>query len=840
MTETELINWLKQQHSTLDKIVANAAREFHSEALKNRAKEDFGFDLAECQNESYNLINNKDLCYDRPNTPLVYSLWYHGRRVNTFLSYFAKTIFNTPETEKEIEIFDLGAGTGAVQWAIGLVYHKMKEAGRQVPKIKIVNVDTSPFMLYYSRDYLWKHFISEYKLCQDFNNEIEYEINSWSNSHNVSVTNPWITASYLFDFSDTASPQANSEYKESVKTGFRELVKTFSPAKIMLLTSTQKKSLLDDVKEEFIRNGYNQSEIGITTSLFNGYMQETSKVRKELYELYKPFLLTKEARSLGNYVAWNEPYFIGTILTKQQSTLNLLTPELKKEKKEIKIYNPPITVRRDIVLNDEQKKSAEHSGRPTIITGPAGCGKSVVITERIRNLVKENNYDVSLRILVTTFNKQLMSYLGNWIADLLSLDKVEFEKVGNNFKFKNSKEFNIRLMHFDILPTQLGIGLRHLKIGSKQEHYSLIQQCINDLKKEKGITTSEYDRVLNPTYILDEYHRIIYGLMLFDKKLEDYLAVNRTGRPKLGEVRRKLLWDVIINKYLKRKQNETFITKRQKFLEQLKSGKIKYKFSHIFVDEFQDCTLADYEIFFSLLSDYNNLVIAGDVAQAIKIGKSVAASQIPRKKISEGMRRREFITLKGSYRVPFRIVEAIQRITSIFDKDNIDEYSLDNLLTPYKGSPPGARPIIVYAATFGELKNKIETIYKTYSVYDIDKVTILEKEDDLVCQTFRSINIPCKTETILKLKGLEKNCVLWTTRKDVEHKDLVPETVYTILTRTSGLLIIILSSQTLPKYYKIIKLLRKDRLIFWDKETKDKFNDFCLNVNDDEANDDNE
>jgi hypothetical protein len=58
----------------------------------------------------------EDLCYDRPNSPLVYSIWYHGRRVNTFLSCIAKMLFNTKNTQ--IEIFDLGAGTGAVQWAV--------------------------------------------------------------------------------------------------------------------------------------------------------------------------------------------------------------------------------------------------------------------------------------------------------------------------------------------------------------------------------------------------------------------------------------------------------------------------------------------------------------------------------------------------------------------------------------------------------------------------------------------------------------------------------------------------------------------------------------------------
>lgn len=44
---------------------------------------------------------------------------------------------------------------------------------------------------------------------------------------------------------------------------------------------------------------------------------------------------------------------------------------------------------------------------------------------------------------------------------------------------------------------------------------------------------------------------------------------------------------------------------------------------------------------------------------------------------------------------------------------------------------------------------------------------------------------------------------------------------------------------TLSKYYKIINLLRPDRLILWDRETKEKFEEYRNNV-DDEPDDDDE
>jgi DNA helicase II / ATP-dependent DNA helicase PcrA len=811
MTETELLNWLKLQHSTLDEIITKAGFEFYKQ---NKSRPNFPFDLSECQIESYNLIRNKDLCYDRPNTAFCYSLWYHGRRVNTFLSHFAKTILNTTDTE--IEIFDLGAGTGAVQWAVGLVYHKMKTEGIKVPNIKIINIDSSPFMLYYSRDYLWKYFKAVYTHCNDFDNQIEYEINTWSNSQKIDVINPWITASYLFDISDTKiNGQINTEYKESVKSGFRDLIKSFNPSMILLLTSDQppKRMLLNELKTEFSKNGYNQQEVSNTNLLLYGELVKTSIFRKQLFNKYQKHLTSFEAKSLNNTATWKDFSFLGTILTKKQVALNLAFSSVSSKNKEIKLYNERISIRREIKLNEDQKRAAIHTERPTIITGPAGCGKSVVITERLKNLIEEKQYDKSLDILVTTFNKQLMTYLGSWIENLLKKELVT--RIGNTFRFKDSDKPNITLLHFDILPTRIGIKLNLLSIGFKEYHSDLIQQCISEVKLEKKISVNKYDNVLNPDYVLDEYQRVIYGLQLGKK--DEYLSAERKGRPRLqvnGE-RRELLWNVIVEKYLTRIQKDSFITKRHKFLKQLKSGQITKKYTHIFVDEFQDCTHADYEIFYCLLTNPNNLVIAGDIAQAIQLG---AVADVPRAE-DEEMQRRVIHRLKGSYRLPFRISECITKITETIQDGNV--------ITPYKGSPPGARPIVVYAETPNDFKSKLACIYKSFSVYGLDKITILERDIEIY-EAMKSIKIPCETDTILKLKGLEKTCVLWSTRKDIEYKDEVAEFVYTILSRTSGILIIALTAMTLNKYNKVINLLRKDRLIIWDKETADKFLTFCI------------
>lgn len=832
MTETELQNWLSQQCTILDSIIAESANEFHNHYLKVSSSDVFGFDLAQCQYESYNLMLKEDLCYDRPNSAFVYSLWYHGRRVNTLLSFFAKTLFNTKD--KQIEIFDLGAGTGAVQWAAGLVYHKMKMEGMQVPRIRIVNIDTSPFMLYYSRDYLWKNFLSTYTHCTDFEEAIEYEINSWSNTQQVNITNPWITASYLFDISDTSFMNQNgNEYKQAIKAGFDDLIKKFDPSIVLLLTANQqeKRDLLNEIKEELLQESFVCIEIDETRLLLKGLLNKVNQFRTELNETYKGHLLNlparrNEAYSLLKPCTWEEASFIGTILTKRQITLNLKNETIEtigEKTKGLQLYSLPIRVRREIILNEDQKRAAQLTDCQTIITGPAGCGKSIVLTERIKNLVEENKYSPDLRILVTTFNKELLNYLGDWIEDILNKRLVKRKR--NKFKFRKYGSENIYLINFDSLPPF--VCSLDDKLILNDDLTAIVKNAIQLVKQENKIINNKYDKILNHDYVLEEYHRIVYGLQCSNKK--DYLTCERKGRIKLqkNSEDRRLLWGAICRfvNLLKKKKSDTIITKRHRFLKELENGFGRINFTHIFVDEFQDCTQADYRIFDLLVPNPNNIVFAGDIAQAVHIGK---AADIPRKR-TKIMANRKTHFLRGSYRLPFRITECISSFSATIKNGST--------LNPIKVSPPGSRPIIVYATTYNELFYKITVIFNFYKTYGIDKVTILER-DTYLCNELNKRAIPCETDTILKLKGLEKTCILWATWKDIVHKDEVDEFVYTIISRTTGILIIAIVNYSLPKYNKIINLLRRDRIILWDMQTKNNFCRFCEdnqeNITDDE------
>src|SRR5215475_4390354 len=119
MTANELKSWLKNEQLTIEKIILDAAKLF---VAKHETIPNFGFDLGMSQKEGYNLSEGKDLCYDRFTTPLAYSLWYQARRINVFASHFYTKMLEACNSSFPVEIFDLGAGTGCVQFCFGLSY----------------------------------------------------------------------------------------------------------------------------------------------------------------------------------------------------------------------------------------------------------------------------------------------------------------------------------------------------------------------------------------------------------------------------------------------------------------------------------------------------------------------------------------------------------------------------------------------------------------------------------------------------------------------------------------------------------------------------------------------
>ena len=809
MNEFELLSlkeWIESQASDLDKITTCACRQFREDHEK--PKQHFKYDLKWAYNECYGLSQGKDLCYDRMTTPLAYASWYHPKRVNTFLSHFIDQLAMHPD--HEIHIFDLGAGTGAVQWAFALAAKGARALGFRMPSAHIVNIDTSPLMLNFNRDYLWHVFEQRYDTANSLGLTWEYTANSWNNTSGKKAPkniNTIIAANYLFDASDDS---------QKIADNFIDLAEKYEPALLLILTSEQKGKLLTELKARLGNYGYSVHDTKNRAFNFDADLCRLQALRDEL-------------GLKGKKVTWSDDGLpsSGIVISRQQQSLYL--PNAKPIKK-MHLHKPPIQVISDMSLNNKQRKAAEFSDAPTIIVGPAGCGKSVVIAKKVFNTVKHDKYSPK-KILVTTFNKEVINQLAKWIKDLF--DHTEIETKENKGEFYISiGESEITLMHFDIIPTRIGGIKCRIDVDSKY-NMDKMAEFAQKTKEEKNIIGNKFDDILNPEFLLEEYHRVIYGLEVGIKNAEDkYQKITRTGRgrtPRLGrKSEKRALVFATLSKYAnhvcrnREKEIDSFIIRRQLLLNELQLPDFSddKKYDYIFVDEFQDCTQADFKIFNQLLRDPDHLTIAGDLAQAVHLGSS---AKIPR---FEDMSKRKNLELEGSYRLPVRISEAIKPISESIQRKSNHEEGVE-VVIPYKGSPPGARPIVVYANSLDGMCPKIERALHFYKIYGFDEVTILEKDEELR-DKLKAKNVDYQTDSILRLKGLEKKCILWSTRIPIEREREKYEFVYTILSRTSSILIIALFDDACEYYKPIISRLKKERLIFWDKETEEKFPDFCI------------
>ncbi len=234
MSKEALVNWLTEQQPKLETILLTSAEEYYNNYSTKRT---FAFDAKRTGEEMWVLSKGGDLCYDRPTIGFNYSLWYHPKRINTFLRYFTDLIYDAKQ-EASIEIFDLGAGTGAVLWAVGLVVQGLKALGLPCPKVRVVNIDTSAFMIIYNFNYLWKNFVREYPEAEEISRQSDYRLNSWSNLDEANYSNIWLCASYLFD---------HSENSETIAAEFKSIVEKYKPNKVLLLSALPKRPFVDAV-----------------------------------------------------------------------------------------------------------------------------------------------------------------------------------------------------------------------------------------------------------------------------------------------------------------------------------------------------------------------------------------------------------------------------------------------------------------------------------------------------------------------------------------------------------------------------------------------------------------
>lgn len=802
----------------LDRALADAGRDCASELL---GRPNGLYDLRAATDEAYGLSAGKDLCYDRPSTGLAYGLWYHARRVNTCLRQVLPCLRN--DHPKSLVIYDLGAGTGAFQWAFALASYAFRRCGGTPPLLHIVNVDSSPVML----DYLgrvWEHFV---RALPEIEQDVTFEtcVNSWTRTV-ATTAEGWLCASYLFDHSDLA---------DDLSRDFDRLLESNQPSRILLSTSARKgHNYLDAISRGMLARGYTRSW-DPCPPVYSGRLYEVNIVRKDL---------NRRIPRMRPNATWSDPSHRGAVFVRAQTQLGMEQPVGQA----LKLFMPALPKRRDVDLTPEQEKAAELSDQPTLLYGSAGCGKSIVLTERLRLLVQSRDYDHNLRILVTTFNKGLVDLLKKWTSQLLDSKRYRVEASGASgatyeYRFRSaqgdlSKKPNLLLMHFDVLPTRIAKVHRRegtsVIVGDDQEEpyekavRALIAEAIERVRERLpalNVVPSQIpDHIFDVGFVRDELHRVVYGQRAYER--ESYLNADRPGRPivQRGGRPREVLWEVLaaFSELTKERGVLTFLQRRIHLLDLLESGRVEAKYTHLFVDEIQDCTPADLRIFHELLTDPNQIFLTGDLAQAVHMGRSASTRLSATYPEFYGIRSK---TLEGSFRLPFRVSEALVPLSRrIRDKRAPCKDSVDVVLShPYKGSPPGVRPVVVAASSDAEMARKLLAVGHAYGDslgpvgFSIGAGPLILENDPGLRQAIQEEGGKAWTDTILRLKGLEHPWIVWSTQAEVPADDDAEEFVYTILTRGSCVLVIALFPNPCGAYQAVLNTLKPESVLLWDE-----------------------
>lgn len=256
-------------------------------------------------------------------------------------------------------------------------------------------------------------------------------------------------------------------------------------------------------------------------------------------------------------------------------------------------YNQEEAMKRDLELSGEAFKAAS-SGKLRLVTGTAGCGKTLILLFRAR--LSASLYE-NQKVLVLTHNKPLRADLANRAKELGLSGKIEWRTF---YSWIHS------IMELDII--------------SKSERDAFI-------KNEAKATGIEEQLTLK--FLLEEFEWISdNGPELISLKW--YLESSRKGRRRSLKERQRYAVYTLYSKYRKmltEKKKDDWPVAPRTFLKKLQDGELKLKEYHtIYIDEAQFFASVWFKCVRAALDkEYGSLFMVADPTQGfLRSGQSWA------------------------------------------------------------------------------------------------------------------------------------------------------------------------------------------------------------------------
>ncbi len=779
-----------------------------------------------------------DCNYDRPTVGLAYACWYMPRRINDAFHFLISEL--TSHQGSSVTILDLGCGTGATWWACRYISQAMIANDLTPPSIHIIACDTSLPMLNLGKQ-MWDVLDPATKT----NISIQTQLTSWTNIPEI-PTSAVIFASYLFDQSD--------------KFRIGELAKTLgrmaylcSASRVYLAGASNKRLITAECVNTFLATdrSWSKREFKSEQNIWSGLIPQLHDHR---VKFAKDCTGLTETYSKNKLPTWSDDLTDFVFLERVQ--LN------QTRGKRLPINK--------FILDAKQESAAIPDGRLSVILGAAGSGKSRVLVERIvRTIIDDlDKNPPDGEYLVTCFNVEVVMQLKRWFMERLKSDVSIARKFlavdlgervtirDTQLKLPTNSPTNRALDDFTNLAqinflTWDAVISRRFDVGhiapspeSEKVMKKIIENWGNrDSKRQKWLNENTW---VTPKFVLQELKRVIYGQSAIT--LRDYLNITRRGRPStpgMSEQRRRGIWDLLKGE----DRVKIWIDRRIAALRKILEGFQPIRYHRVFLDECQDFVEADFRLLTSLVNDPRNIVVSGDGTQALQTGPGYFR---PR---TVGNARWVTHELSGSYRLPIRICEAIEPIATAIQhlrrKQAGQPHSLDEegediaLPRAVKNAVIGCRPIVMAPKNSETFVAQISAILQFVGpLVEVGETKVLTNADMSNHGVARLLNdalqiknldFVIENNSMLKIKGLERSCIFFSTRIDgsLTPGASIYEWLYTILTRSTSVLIICLSPSTKTETQALIGRLRKDCLMFWDNFAEVRFNEFASAVGSD-------
>ena len=790
--DPEFLEALQSSRARIDRATAEACERI----VRNGGPGWSAWEIEHGLRELEVLSRGGDCTYDRPSIGVSYALWYQGKRTHDALRILAPRI---AEVTEPLRIVDLGCGTGATACAVALIVDALEWSGSSmIDEIVVDGVDSSPFMIEVASE------IFAALTSRDGSDRVRATFRSapWTSVAKADGATTAIFGGYLLDHSDGA-------HADEIARRLSALGDNLAATSILLTTTTGKRSQLRRVDQSLGAEWVSTDrDYDPAPAVGRGVLDECHLVRAAWYE----------DRGIAAKHLWkSRPAWSGD---RPPASLTVRrTPGGGPT-----LFDDPHR------LHDEQQAAAARpDGGPTVIVGAAGSGKSVVLSERIALTIMTSLLSQPApTVLVTAFNKAVVDLIVEELVRSLDKHGVTFshprQETGDHVLDVSARgrTAHVELMNRDKLPKRVFEVTPPRLSGKLRDHW---KQEIDRRKRELDAADAKVAAALDHEFLQDEFERVIYALTCFSRL--DYMSVDRVGRrTRMLESTREVIWRLLMEPPI-----DSFVHRRIRAYRQheaavaeARPAQLGKRWTHVFVDECQDFTQSDIRLLARVPQDPRNLCIAGDASQSIHLARSYRRPGIA------GVRWKRH-TLKGSYRLPLRVCEALQPLAEDIRGSHLSarlEEDLDTvLLLSRKAAVPGFRPIVLTGESMG---GQLADILRDYVASSIQARLLVadcgRRTRAAVERSASGSAWTIETGGMHKYKGLEWPGVVVTDERTTARDDTseaASERLFTAMTRTTSLLLIVLWRDGDPNTRSLLGRLDSERLLFWDERAEQAF-----------------